>query len=294
MRFVHVFADVGVEPRETCLPRAEWLPAEAKKGQLTDRDGAKSATEVTACFPRARGGRCSIKITSETWKMRERINNKKKTEKHYAPLRHPSQLSPSPLALDAAQTPLLHPSFLLSLLRTPESLFPPSLPPPRRRMLAADSMLRTPWLRLGIPGVCWIRCPRAGDFVRLGFRPRSATLEPTTEARKADSFRWMACFKDPVAKGKKVEAEYVRGGEDLWDAASASQQGGYPEHLVVMQFDSLFLLLGCSAGDWRFAAEQIVKRLPDKVLVHREFCSGGRCLLLLANCFPPFHGCVSL
>ncbi|CAL9170029.1 unnamed protein product [Musa hybrid cultivar] len=101
-------------------------------------------------------------------------------------------------------------------------------------MLAADSMLRTPWLRLGIPGVSWIRCPRAVDFVRLGFRPRSATLEPTTEARKADSLRWIACFKEPVAKGKKVEAEYVRGGEDLWDAASASQQGGYPEHLVVM------------------------------------------------------------
>ncbi|THU47138.1 hypothetical protein C4D60_Mb09t12390 [Musa balbisiana] len=131
-------------------------------------------------------------------------------------------------------------------------------------MLAADSMLRTPWLRLGIPGVRWIRCPRAVDFVRLGFRPRSATLEPTTEARKADSLRWIACFKEPVAKGKKVEAEYVRGGEDLWDAASASQQGGYPEHLVVMVNG----LVG-SAEDWRFAAEQFVKRLPDKVLVHR-------------------------
>ncbi|XP_064938922.1 uncharacterized protein LOC135586816 isoform X1 [Musa acuminata AAA Group] len=135
-------------------------------------------------------------------------------------------------------------------------------------MLAADSMLRTPWLRLGIPGVSWIRCPRAVDFVRLGFRPRSATLEPTTEARKADSLRWIACFKEPVAKGKKVEAEYVRGGEDLWDAASASQQGGYPEHLVVMVNG----LVG-SAEDWRFAAEQFVRRLPDKVLVHRSECN---------------------
>nr|XP_009417471.1 PREDICTED: uncharacterized protein LOC103997867 isoform X1 [Musa acuminata subsp. malaccensis]XP_009417472.1 PREDICTED: uncharacterized protein LOC103997867 isoform X1 [Musa acuminata subsp. malaccensis] len=135
-------------------------------------------------------------------------------------------------------------------------------------MLAADSMLQTPWLRLGIPGVSWIRCPRAVDFVRLGFRPRSATLEPTTEARKADSLRWIACFKEPVAKGKKVEAEYVRGGEDLWDAASASQQGGYPEHLVVMVNG----LVG-SAEDWRFAAEQFVRRLPDKVLVHRSECN---------------------
>ncbi|URE41411.1 Putative serine esterase (DUF676) [Musa troglodytarum] len=135
-------------------------------------------------------------------------------------------------------------------------------------MFAADSMLRTPWLRLGIPGVRWIRCPRAVDFVRLGFRPRSATLEPTTEARKADSLRWMACFKERVAKRKKLEAEYVRGGEDLWDAASASQQGGYPEHLVVMVNG----LVG-SAEDWRFAAEQFVKRLPDKVLVHRSECN---------------------
>ncbi|RWW19908.1 hypothetical protein GW17_00016005 [Ensete ventricosum] len=292
MRFVHVFADVGVEPRETCLPRAEWLPAEAKKGQLTDRDGAKSATEVTACFPRARGGRCSIKITSETWKMRERIKKKKNRETLRTIKASVTALSIATRSRRRSKPP---PSPVFPFIASANAGIPlPSLPPPRRRMLAADSMLRTPWLRLGIPGVCWIRCPRAGDFVRLGFRPRSATLEPTTEARKADSFRWMACFKDPVAKGKKVEAEYVRGGEDLWDAASASQQGGYPEHLVVMQFDSLFLLLGCSAGDWRFAAEQIVKRLPDKVLVHREFCSGGRCLLLLANCFPPFHGCVSL
>lgn len=26
-----------------------------------------------------------------------------------------------------------------------------------------------------------------------------------------------------------------------------------------------------SAADWRYAAEQFVKKLPDKVIVHREF-----------------------
>lgn len=28
-----------------------------------------------------------------------------------------------------------------------------------------------------------------------------------------------------------------------------------------------------SAADWRYAAEQFVKKLPDKVIVHREFSS---------------------
>lgn len=37
-----------------------------------------------------------------------------------------------------------------------------------------------------------------------------------------------------MVKGKKAEVESIRGGEDLWDAASAAQQGSFPEHLVVM------------------------------------------------------------
>lgn len=31
------------------------------------------------------------------------------------------------------------------------------------------------------------------------------------------------------------------------------------------------LLLFYSADDWKFAAEQFVRRMPDKVIVHREF-----------------------
>lgn len=27
----------------------------------------------------------------------------------------------------------------------------------------------------------------------------------------------------------------------------------------------------CSAADWRYAAEQFVKNLPDKVIVHRKY-----------------------
>lgn len=70
-------------------------------------------------------------------------------------------------------------------------------------------------------------------------------------------------------KSKKVEAESVRGGEDLW--ASAAQQRGFPEHLVIMVNG----LVG-SAEDWRFAAEQFVKRIPDKVIVHRSACNSLR------------------
>jgi hypothetical protein len=74
------------------------------------------------------------------------------------------------------------------------------------------------------------------------------------------------------AKGKRpeVEKEPARGGgEDVWSAqaeAEVAQGGGFPEHLVVMVNG----LVG-SADDWKFAAEQFVRRMPEKVIVHREY-----------------------
>lgn len=80
-----------------------------QKGQLTVRDGAKSATEVTACFRRGRGGRCSIKITSETWKIRREKKRERENTRHHLGIRHsslprhslstPLQPPPSPLFL---------------------------------------------------------------------------------------------------------------------------------------------------------------------------------------------------
>lgn len=106
--------------------------------------------------------------------------------------------------------------------------------------------------------------------LKLGFRPRSAQ-GPRIESSKAEPRRWISCFKDPMRKAKngskKVEVESVHSGEDLWASGSSSRRR-FPEHLVIMVNG----LVG-SAEDWRFAAEQFVKKLPDKVIVHRSECN---------------------
>ncbi|KAJ3695381.1 hypothetical protein LUZ60_000758 [Juncus effusus] len=65
-----------------------------------------------------------------------------------------------------------------------------------------------------------------------------------------------------------VEADC--GGEDMWNA-EAEREGNLPGHLVVMVNG-----LGGSPNDWKFAAEQIVERLPDKVIVHRSKCNTAK------------------
>ncbi|URE07089.1 Putative serine esterase (DUF676) [Musa troglodytarum] len=138
-------------------------------------------------------------------------------------------------------------------------------------MLAADSMLQTSKLGLGIPRRRRIDGTTGPDSVKLGFRTRSAAQEQRSESGEMDSRWWLSCFRVCVVKGKKAEVESIRRGEDLWDAALAAQQGSFPEHLVVMVNG----LVG-SADDWRFAAEQFVKKLPDKVFVHRSECNSSR------------------
>lgn len=56
----------------------------------------------------------------------------------------------------------------------------------------------------------------------------------------------------------KVEAEIS--GEDFFNASTSKR---IPRHLVIMVNG-----ITGSASDWRYAAEQFVKRLPDKVIVH--------------------------
>ncbi|KAK0571986.1 hypothetical protein LWI29_024437 [Acer saccharum] len=97
--------------------------------------------------------------------------------------------------------------------------------------------------------------------------PCSAALWSVDRSSRCDRMDWIqsmsgGCFKDPAGKHLKVEAD--SGGEVFFDAASNSQ----PEHLVIMVNG----LIG-SAADWRFAAEQFVKKLPDKVIVHRSECN---------------------
>ncbi|KAE9608346.1 putative alpha/Beta hydrolase [Lupinus albus] len=71
------------------------------------------------------------------------------------------------------------------------------------------------------------------------------------------------CFKN-----HRLKVEAVSGGEDLFDTATVKP---VPYHLVIMVNG----IIG-SASDWRYAAEQFVKKLPDKVVVHRSECNSSK------------------
>ncbi|GJN16087.1 hypothetical protein PR202_gb03039 [Eleusine coracana subsp. coracana] len=133
------------------------------------------------------------------------------------------------------------------------------------------------------PGAQSSRWPRAFARLRLVLRP-----SPAAESSASSSGRWMGCFRPAPApataavgavkeaKGKRLEIEKEPargGGEDVWSAEAeeeVAQGGGFPEHLVVMVNG----LVG-SADDWKFAAEQFVRRMPDKVIVHRSQCNSA-------------------
>ncbi|XP_020108134.1 uncharacterized protein LOC109723983 isoform X1 [Ananas comosus] len=151
-------------------------------------------------------------------------------------------------------------------------------------MLAAGVMSRTANAGAGIPSghrrSWW---PRGMERFKLGFHAPSSAHPPRTRAR------WAGCFGAAAAaaaatsssatatavaapRAKQVEVEESRGGgEDIWSAAAEVERGGFPEHLIIMVNG----LVG-SAEDWRFAAEQFVKRLPNKVIVHRSECNSSR------------------
>ncbi|XP_030458915.1 uncharacterized protein LOC115679453 [Syzygium oleosum] len=81
------------------------------------------------------------------------------------------------------------------------------------------------------------------------------------------------CFKVARESDRGVRVEFDSGGQDFFDAVAveAGGGGGAPEHLVIMVNG----MVG-SAEDWRFAAEQFVKKLPDKVIVHRSECNSSK------------------
>ncbi|KAL6859377.1 hypothetical protein ACP4OV_017636 [Aristida adscensionis] len=133
------------------------------------------------------------------------------------------------------------------------------------------------------PGAQASRLPPAVARLRLAFR-----VGPAAESGGAGGAggRWMGCFRPAPsqalvgavkeAKGKRPEVEKepaLGGGEDVWSTeaeAEVAHGGGFPEHLVVMVNG----LVG-SADDWKFAAEQFVRRMPDKVIVHRSQCNSA-------------------
>ncbi|KAF5175427.1 alpha/beta-Hydrolases superfamily protein [Thalictrum thalictroides] len=120
---------------------------------------------------------------------------------------------------------------------------------------------------------------------KLGFGSRSkeesSVIEVGKSKNKLDLNKIVVslnCLKGVKNKEKKkknkkevkLEVESVRGRggveqEEIWDAEEVAEVGHYPEHLVIMVNG----IIG-SASDWKYAAEQFVKKLPDKVIVHRS------------------------
>ncbi|KAL1202895.1 hypothetical protein V5N11_015149 [Cardamine amara subsp. amara] len=83
-----------------------------------------------------------------------------------------------------------------------------------------------------------------------------------------DKMEWMnrlgiGCFATNRGK-RELKTEIDNGGEDFFDAA-VMDSSEKPDHLVVMVNG----IVG-SAADWKYAAEQFVKKFPEEVLVHRS------------------------
>ncbi|KAJ8434616.1 hypothetical protein Cgig2_033102 [Carnegiea gigantea] len=72
---------------------------------------------------------------------------------------------------------------------------------------------------------------------------------------------WRKIQKQKKKLRKKLEIESLAGGQDVMGSAMAKAEA-CPDHLVVMVNG----IIG-SASEWKFAAQQFVKLLPDKVIV---------------------------
>ncbi|KAJ7970634.1 alpha/beta-Hydrolases superfamily protein [Quillaja saponaria] len=68
-------------------------------------------------------------------------------------------------------------------------------------------------------------------------------------------------MENATAENKVCSSESVNGGRDLWSSKVSDSSSA--DHLLVM----INGIMG-SAADWKFAAEQFVKELPEKVFVH--------------------------
>ncbi|CAO2823014.1 unnamed protein product [Amaranthus hypochondriacus] len=83
----------------------------------------------------------------------------------------------------------------------------------------------------------------------------------------------MACFSkmgNGCFGNKKEKTQVVASGRDVMNDTMAEAKLN-PQHLVVMVNG----LIG-SASDWKFAANQFVKQLPDKVMVHCSQCNTAK------------------
>uniref|UniRef100_A0A5B6ZLP0 Putative lipase ROG1 isoform X4 n=1 Tax=Davidia involucrata TaxID=16924 RepID=A0A5B6ZLP0_DAVIN len=106
----------------------------------------------------------------------------------------------------------------------------------------------------------------------FGLKPGREKYKLSLDGNKMELIRKLSrgCFMDRPRKAQKVDFDSLNGSEDVFDAASAEAKLR-PEHLIIMVNG----IIG-SAADWRYAADQLVKKLPDKVIVHRSECNSSR------------------
>ncbi|PNX92265.1 hypothetical protein L195_g015399 [Trifolium pratense] len=153
-------------------------------------------------------------------------------------------------------------------------------------MLASDStvVLRIP-----------VRNPTRSQFNTFSFDSGGTTTRSrpsfflcpslSFNSIKMQLLRPTGCYSNRCLK---VHAQI--GGQDFFNAAVRDKR--VPRHLVIMvngitgRYFEIDYVCGAmvtvkcawffSASDWRYAAEQLVKRLPDKVIVHRSECNSSR------------------
>ncbi|XP_057852539.1 putative lipase ROG1 [Cryptomeria japonica] len=98
----------------------------------------------------------------------------------------------------------------------------------------------------------------------------------SADGHSVSGFGCLSCVRGPdLAENQTngmatIVSENSNGGKDMWDASAADRRepevgagGEFPDHLVIMVNG----IIG-SADNWRYAASQFVKKLPDKVFVH--------------------------
>ncbi|CAO2038773.1 unnamed protein product [Urochloa humidicola] len=137
-----------------------------------------------------------------------------------------------------------------------------SPPPPRRRQAAV--MGQSPTAPPGRSRSRRRSSSHPGLGLDLGFL---LGRKPRPGDERLDLANWMRCFLSQRLPPPSAEAEADAEGKAAGSCEEEEVGGEEADHLVVM-VNGLY----GSSSDWKFAAEQFVKRLPGKVFVHRE-CS---------------------
>ncbi|KAI4377671.1 hypothetical protein MLD38_015260 [Melastoma candidum] len=189
----------------------------------------------------------------------------------------PTDAAPFPLPVTCSNSPFLPRTSMLSFYTTfPEGSYRENSPP------HPDSFNdHEPRPHMNHPSISSARASDLGAFKTIfacGKKPRfgpafDVEAKPHIDAglRNLGTLAMGAgCFKGGTVGSRGLKLEKDSGGLDLFDEAAVGERNGglMPEHLVIMVNG----IVG-SAEDWKYGAQQFVKKLPDRVIVHRSECN---------------------